>query len=258
VHALDRALVFVLTPIWLLAFALSTLIFGLPPFVRADRRLGELADATLVARVLRPSRWKVLGGAAAALAPQVGTLFLVAVGQPEQAAIFAVALGVALLFRSAFAWLEKSLRGRVARVHRDMSTGRVVKGTLSWVVTSLGLALLGLPAIVSFGWWLPQFLPETYGALSVPLWLTAAAAEIRKASNRESHLVLTLTEGRNREVRRMLAAAGHPVTRLRRVEYGGLELGTLAPGAWREVTAVELRRAFPGRPHTRKRAPSPK
>lgn len=88
--------------------------------------------------------------------------------------------------------------------------------------------------------------------------LTAAAADIRKASNRESHLVLTLTEGRNREVRRMLAAAGHPVTRLRRVEYGGLALGTLAPGAWREVTAAELRRAFPGRPHTRKRAPSPK
>ncbi len=88
--------------------------------------------------------------------------------------------------------------------------------------------------------------------------LTAATADIRKASNRESHLVLTLTEGRNREVRRMLAAAGHPVTRLRRVEYGGLALGTLAPGAWREVTAAELRRAFPGRPQARKRAPRPK
>lgn len=88
--------------------------------------------------------------------------------------------------------------------------------------------------------------------------LTAAGAEVRKASNRESHLVLTLTEGRNREVRRMLAAAGHPVTRLRRVEYGGLALGTLAPGAWREVQPEELRRAFPGRPQLRKRAPSPK
>lgn len=88
--------------------------------------------------------------------------------------------------------------------------------------------------------------------------LTAAAAEVRKASNRESHLVLTLTEGRNREVRRMLAATGHPVTRLRRVEYGGLALGTLAPGAWREVTSEELQRAFPGRPQPRKRAPNPK
>ena len=88
--------------------------------------------------------------------------------------------------------------------------------------------------------------------------LTAAAVVIRKTSARESHVVLTLTEGRNREVRRMLAAVGHPVTRLRRVEYGGLALGTLAPGAWRAVTAAELRRAFPGRPQPRKRAPSPK
>jgi 23S rRNA pseudouridine2605 synthase len=88
--------------------------------------------------------------------------------------------------------------------------------------------------------------------------LTAAAAEVRKASSRESHLVLTLTEGRNREVRRMLAAVGHPVTRLRRVAYGGLELGTLAPGAWREVSDAELQRAFPTRPQPRKRAPSPK
>lgn len=86
--------------------------------------------------------------------------------------------------------------------------------------------------------------------------LTAAAAEVRKASNRESHLVLTLTEGRNREVRRMLAATGHPVTRLRRVEYGGLALGTLAPGAWREVTNEELQSAFPGRPRPRGRGPS--
>jgi 23S rRNA pseudouridine2605 synthase len=88
--------------------------------------------------------------------------------------------------------------------------------------------------------------------------LVAAGAEIRKASARESHLVLTLTEGKNREVRRMLTAVGHPVTRLRRVAFGGLELGTLEPGAWREVPAGELIRAFPGRPQPRKRAPSPK
>lgn len=88
--------------------------------------------------------------------------------------------------------------------------------------------------------------------------LVALGAELRKASARESHLVLTLTEGRNREVRRMLEAVGHPVTRLRRVQFGGLELGMLAPGAWREVTTAELRLAFPGRPQPRKRAPSPK
>jgi len=88
--------------------------------------------------------------------------------------------------------------------------------------------------------------------------LAASAVAIRKASARESHLVVTLTEGRNREVRRMFDAVGHAVTRLRRVQFGGLELGELAPGAWREVTSGELRLAFPGKPQPRKRAPSPK
>jgi len=86
--------------------------------------------------------------------------------------------------------------------------------------------------------------------------LSAADASIRKASGRESLLVLTLTEGRNREVRRLLEAAGHPVKRLRRVQFGGLELGTLAPGEWREVSPAELRSAFPTYP--KRREPSPK
>ena len=86
--------------------------------------------------------------------------------------------------------------------------------------------------------------------------LSAAAACVRKASNRESHLTVTLREGKNREVRRLLAAIGHPVRRLRRVQFGGLDLGTLAPGKWRLVTAEELRRAFPNYPS--KREPKPK
>ncbi len=86
--------------------------------------------------------------------------------------------------------------------------------------------------------------------------LSAAAAVVRKASNRESHLTVTLREGKNREVRRLLAAIGHPVTRLRRVQFGGLELGTLAPGTWRRVSGEELRAAFPRYPFdsSRKRA----
>lgn len=78
--------------------------------------------------------------------------------------------------------------------------------------------------------------------------LSAASAEVRKASNRESHLTVTLREGRNREVRRLLASTGHPVTRLRRVQFGGLELGTLAPGKWRRLSSEELRAAFPAYP----------
>ena len=86
--------------------------------------------------------------------------------------------------------------------------------------------------------------------------MSAEEAVVRKASGRESHLVLTLLEGKNREVRRLLDAVGHPVTRLRRVQFGGLELGSLAPGDWREVPAAELRAAFPTYP--KRREPNPK
>lgn len=78
--------------------------------------------------------------------------------------------------------------------------------------------------------------------------LRAASARLRKASNRESHLTITLVEGRNREVRRLLDAIGHPVTRLRRVQFGGIGIGDLPPGQWRQVAAVELRAAFPSCP----------
>ena len=50
---------------------------------------------------------------------------------------------------------------------------------------------------------------------------------------------LELTEGKNRQVRRMTAAIGHPTLRLLRVRIGSFELGGVAPGAWRELTAAE-------------------
>lgn len=75
--------------------------------------------------------------------------------------------------------------------------------------------------------------------------MSAQSVEIRKASGKESHLIVTLIEGRNREIRRLFDAVDHPVTRLRRVQFGGVELGELAPGQWRAVDAPELRSAFP-------------
>lgn len=74
--------------------------------------------------------------------------------------------------------------------------------------------------------------------------LAARAVAVRKRSRRETHLVVVLEQGRNREVRRLCAAVGHEVTRLKRVAFGGLELGDLPPGALREVAADELQRAF--------------
>jgi pseudouridine synthase len=71
---------------------------------------------------------------------------------------------------------------------------------------------------------------------------------VRKRSRRETHFVVRLCEGRNREVRRLFDAIGHEVTGLRRVAFGGLDLGTLAPGRWRDISAEEAQMAFPGCP----------
>jgi 23S rRNA pseudouridine2457 synthase len=53
---------------------------------------------------------------------------------------------------------------------------------------------------------------------------------------------LILTEGRNRQVRRMTATVGHPTLRLVRVAIGDLRLEGLEPGQWRELTSDELQR----------------
>lgn len=57
----------------------------------------------------------------------------------------------------------------------------------------------------------------------------------------ENALTVVIHQGKNRQVRRMCAAAGLTVKRLRRVREGDLRLGGLKPGQWRPLTAAELR-----------------
>lgn len=54
-------------------------------------------------------------------------------------------------------------------------------------------------------------------------------------------LMITIKEGRNRQIRKMCEAVGLEVARLRRISVGPLKLGMLKPGTWRELTADELR-----------------
>lgn len=63
---------------------------------------------------------------------------------------------------------------------------------------------------------------------------------LRKASGKESHLMVELTEGKNREIRRLFAALGHEVTQLKRIAFGRLTLGDLQPGQFRRLTREEL------------------
>ena len=75
-----------------------------------------------------------------------------------------------------------------------------------------------------------------------------APAEARRLG--PSRVELTLHEGRKHQVKRMLEAVGHPVTRLHRSRYAGLTLEGLEPGAWRRLEPSEverLRKRQPGR-----------
>lgn len=62
-------------------------------------------------------------------------------------------------------------------------------------------------------------------------------------------LRITLKEGRNREIRRMMEAVGHPVLSLRRISYGPIRLGRLRRGEWRELDSDERRQI--ATPHRR-------
>src|SRR5918911_1582151 len=73
---------------------------------------------------------------------------------------------------------------------------------------------------------------DTTGALVLEDGMPAPATVRCLAPGR---LELTLHEGRNRQVKRMLDAVGHPVRRLHRSTYAGLTLEGLEPGAWREL-----------------------
>ena len=67
-----------------------------------------------------------------------------------------------------------------------------------------------------------------------------APAQVRPLG--ASRIELIIHEGRKHQVKRMCEAVGHPVRRLHRSCYAGLELAGLAPGEWRELSDVETQR----------------
>ena len=77
--------------------------------------------------------------------------------------------------------------------------------------------------------------------------ITLDGYQIRKPSikllwsdGRKAKYLVTIHEGRNRQVRRMCEIAGMHVTRLRRIREGSLELGDLPKGKWRYLTPEEI------------------
>jgi 23S rRNA pseudouridine2605 synthase len=70
--------------------------------------------------------------------------------------------------------------------------------------------------------------------------LSARRASLLRTGERNAWLEIVLDEGRNRQIRRLLAALGIEVLRLVRISIGPVVLGALAKGAWRHLTAEEI------------------
>lgn len=78
--------------------------------------------------------------------------------------------------------------------------------------------------------------PAKVRALPAPDWLWPRDPPVRfRKTVPDSWIELTITEGRNRQVRRMTAHVGHPTLRLIRARVGDWGLDDLSPGAWREI-----------------------
>lgn len=76
---------------------------------------------------------------------------------------------------------------------------------------------------------------ELYDGKTLP-----AKVENVERTSRQTSFLLTIVEGRNRQIRRMCGSLGRKVTYLKRLSIGGLTLGDLALGAYRHLTSVEL------------------
>jgi 23S rRNA pseudouridine2605 synthase len=88
----------------------------------------------------------------------------------------------------------------------------------------------------------PEVLTRLQEGVHLAEGLARAEKVTIKARHKDSTLMeMVLREGRNREIRRLLARMGHKVLRLVRIAVGPVRLGNLAPGEWRTLTSEELR-----------------
>ena len=93
--------------------------------------------------------------------------------------------------------------------------------------------------------WVTNFAPEKLEALAEPIELdgyTIKKPKVRPVRMEPTRAILDVTihEGRNRQVRRMCQAAGLEVARLKRIAEGGLKIGDLKEGQWRELEPREI------------------
>ncbi len=93
--------------------------------------------------------------------------------------------------------------------------------------------------------WVRGYIPGAEKKLAQPITLDGYTIRspkvvLQKAEGEKARFLITIHEGRNRQVRRMCQAAGMEVTRLRRIREGSLSLGDLPLGKWRYLTEAEV------------------
>lgn len=93
--------------------------------------------------------------------------------------------------------------------------------------------------------WVRGYVPGAEKVLAQPITLDGYTIRppkvvLQKAEGEKARFLITIHEGRNRQVRRMCQAAGMEVTKLRRVKEGPLALGDLPLGKWRYLTEAEI------------------
>jgi pseudouridine synthase len=226
---------------------------GLVPLGRALSKLGVLSRSQAIAAIL-DGRVRLNGrvetNPAAMVAPERGQ-FLVD-GEPSSPAAWRTILfhkprGVVTTRR------DPEGRRTVYDVLGEPGRGLIAVGRLD--LATSGLLLLTTDTRLAD--WITNpahAVPRLYAVtvrgriVETDMAVLAGHATLRKTSGRESHLLVELTEGRNRQVRRMFEAIGHEVTALKRVKLGGLDLGRLEPGQHRGLSPREIVNAFPGAP----------
>ena len=136
-----------------------------------------------------------------------------------------------LLLSDEPAWNERLLHPRHAHEREYWAQVEKIPTPESLQQLGTGILIQGRKTLPCRAWLLE---PQPEISLRVP------PIRFRK-SVPDCWIGLELIEGKNRQVRRMTAAIGHPTLRLMRVRIGGLKLGDLAPGKWKILSAPETK-----------------
>ena len=128
---------------------------------------------------------------------------------------------------------DPALRGRLTAGRHPRTYLAQVEGT----VTEAARGELERGVVVQG----KRTVPSRARIIDVPEWMPPRDPPVRyRAAIPETWIELTLTEGRNRQVRRMTAAVGHPTLRLVRWSVGPITLAGLSPTSWRHLPPADV------------------